>query len=418
MDIDAQDDGVLHPMIEELLRDGKTKTWPQLAKEHGLPTGDAAQKKWERFAKSQKIPHQFGKLEYKPPPIDWSKYDLKKFTTDENDNPKTKYYGEKTDFFKDITKDNSNIEILGGTQQIGGAKQQWVRWKETRPPLEELTPEQRKAFEERRHELESSQGQHTYQNSVQLGSTQNWVIIGCAHFPGHNRKIWYGLLRYISEHKIDGFIFAGDALDIRSLSAHDKGNVRDITLWQEYEQCLEPFNELHSVLPTDCKKVFLRGNHEDRYSRILREAENSRFGDALLSPESAMKLPENGWQILRNWKEDYVALTPDLDVFHGNRLGDNPSQKELKDCILANRSAIFFHTHRYGIASNGRIAAYNCGLLGDIDHDVFKYESWRVRQHWQNGFCIASILDDGSHFVNPVRCSKNGFVLDGRFYGG
>ena len=92
MDIGAQDDGVLHPMIEELLRDGKTKTWPQLAKEHGLPTGDAAQKKWERFAKSQKIPHQFGKLEYKPPPIDWSKYDLKRIVTDADDNPQTKTY--------------------------------------------------------------------------------------------------------------------------------------------------------------------------------------------------------------------------------------------------------------------------------------------------------------------------------------
>lgn len=408
-------------LIAELLQFGRIGSWSEIAERHGIANGNIARKRWAAWAVLNGYKTEIGtsppiKIENLPR-FDLSKMELRRVVTDADDNPQTKYYGQKVDYFKDLKPNDPNIEIIGGTHHVGG-NQQWVRWKEVKPTIEELTTEQRKEFETRRTELETAKGEHSYQNAAQTGKTENWVIVGCAHFPGHNKRIWNGLLRYISEHKIDGFVFAGDALDLRSLSAHETGKVRDITLWNEYESCLEPFKELHSALPNTCKKVFLYGNHEDRYLRTLKDNENSRFGDALLSPERAMKLPENRWNVLRNWKEDNVLITPELEVFHGNKLGDNPAQKELKDCILSNCSAIFFHTHRFGIASNGKIAAYNCGLLGDIDHEIFKYESRRTRQQWQNGFCLVSVLDDGTPFVNPVRCSVNGFALDGIFYGG
>jgi predicted phosphodiesterase len=634
--------------------------------------------------------------------------------------------------------DKADLELVGVSEAPSGGA--WNIYRKTKPPYAGLTPEQRKEFEEKRDDAERAKiSKHLDFKSESSGDFENWLILGCVHVPGHNRHLWEGVLTYLNETKVDGIILAGDFMDFKSLSSHEKGQDRGVTYWDELMAGCEAIDELESVLRKNAKRVFLNGNHCfssdtelltengwmnmeeylksdvrriatydidaksilyeeperviskrykgemhhwvgqkidvlvtpehkmfhltqhgnprfatsneiknrciqfvtaahnhneeynisddeirlaawvqtdgriirnaqmlyqskienvekiekllirmgldfrktsrdrdiksicgiklkskpltayefyikanqfklvekrkriddwvyklshrqfeifldtliladgsrhksspikscmlygmrdfleqvqllcvmnghsaslstyrgnqfrlnihkwkdsatlnsssaflnfnevdydghvwcftmskgtvisrrngkisiqgncDRYYRVLKEIENSRFGDALISPQKGLKLEARGWQYLNNWKEDYVLLGNNLEVVHGIYLSKNAAKTHLDAAAQVGRSVVFFHTHRMGTADNGTNTAWNCGFLGDKDSEVFRYVPRQVRQGWTNGFCLVTIDGRGQHYVTPVRCSDKHFFVSGKKYGG
>lgn len=244
---------------------------------------------------------------------------------------------------------------------------------------------------------------------------QMWVIIGCVHRPFHDPVLWDKFLKFLFHNRksITGIIVNGDFLDLRSLSSHDEFIPEGIDLSVEYSSGLQGIHEIEAQLHKDIRKIFIYGNHEDRFFRD--KSSIRKYGSTLKSPHEAMELTERKWEIIDDWKNGFVTLGNNLDVFHGVKVGMNAAKDQLQ--ALPSRSHIFNHTHRFGSYSNKKNAAYNIGCMIDFDHEVFKYVDRGVRESWTHGFGVAYIDNKGANHVYPIKVEPDKtFFFQGRIY--
>lgn len=243
---------------------------------------------------------------------------------------------------------------------------------------------------------------------------QMFVIIGCVHRPFHNKVLWDRFLNFLTENKskIDGFVINGDYLDLRSLSTHEDWIPKGLDLSVEYSDGLQGIEEIESCLKKSVKKYFNYGNHEDRFWRNKKDSR--KYGSALMTPTKALELEERGWEVNEDWKNGFITLGNDLDIYHGTKVGVNAASDQLK--ALPNRNHIFNHTHRFSTASNRTHAAYNTGCMIDRNHEMFHYVDRGTREGWANGFAVAYIDNKGKCYVTPIKCENNSFFFEGKIY--
>lgn len=244
---------------------------------------------------------------------------------------------------------------------------------------------------------------------------QMWIIIGCIHRPFHDKILWDKLIAFLKENSKDitGIIINGDYLDLRSLSSHEEWIPEGIDLSVEYSDGLQGIEDIESCLNKNIDKIFIYGNHEDRFFRDKKSIR--KYGSSLPAPHEALELEERGWEVITDWKNGYVTLGKNLDVFHGVKVGINAAKDQLAS--IPNRSHIFNHTHRFGTHSNKTNTAYNIGCMIDFNHDVFKYVDRGVRESWAQGFAIVYIDKKDNNYVYPIKVDEDGgFFFKGDIY--
>jgi hypothetical protein len=245
--------------------------------------------------------------------------------------------------------------------------------------------------------------------------SQMWVIIGCVHRPFHDKILWdkfIGFLKHNKE-KITGVLIDGDFLDLRSLSSHEEWIPDGVDLSMEYSDGAQGIRDIEDALNDDIEKVYMYGNHEDRFFRDKKSIR--KYGASLPSPHEAMELEEKGWEVITDWKNGYVTLGNLLDVYHGTKVGMNASKDQLN--ALPTRDHVFFHTHRVSSYSNQTNTAYNGGCMIDLDSDMFKYVDRGVRAAWSQGFIVAYIDDEGGNHVTQIKVRDDRhFFFEGLVY--
>lgn len=247
---------------------------------------------------------------------------------------------------------------------------------------------------------------------------QKWLVLSDVHRPFHSKKLWDKVLKLVKDmgSSLYGIVLAGDYLDLYTLGSYNTmslGLLEGIDLGFEYEDGLNGLIELQSALPKGCKKLFLYGNHEDRYFRTMNSRDHKKFGSALRDPIEALLLHENGWQVKTNWKDDFFTLGDHLDVCHGTYHNKHVAAKHLDQ---NGRSVMFGHTHRIQSFHLGNKAAFNIGGLFDIKDKAFGYMPRMSRRNWANGFAIVHIDDNGEFHTNQVTVWNDSFFAEGRKY--
>jgi len=247
---------------------------------------------------------------------------------------------------------------------------------------------------------------------------QKWLVLSDIHRPFHNQVLWSKVLQLIKDlgSSLYGVILAGDYLDLYTLGSYNAeslANLSGLTLQDEYIDGLQGIDELNSVLHKDAKKLFLFGNHEDRYFRHVKEKDNAKYGGALLNPIEALYLHEHNWEVKTDWQSDYFTLGKHLDVIHGVYTSINAAKAHLDK---TQHSVMFGHTHRVQCFHTGNKAAYNIGGLYDIKSKGFSYMPRLQRETWANGFAIVNINDDGEFYVEQVNVWKDKFFADSKMY--
>lgn len=157
------------------------------------------------------------------------------------------------------------------------------------------------------------------------------VVAGCIHFPAVNTKFYAGFLKFLEDNKdqIKGIHLIGDILDCKSLSTHDKGQVSDTTLEKEYSTSNIYLDKLDSVLAKGIEKNYIWGNHEERYTRLLKQVDTAKFGKALLSPTAGCRFKERGYTIQEDYLNAKIQLGKYLDLIHGQFITANATKKHL-----------------------------------------------------------------------------------------
>lgn len=248
-------------------------------------------------------------------------------------------------------------------------------------------------------------------------SLQRWIVISDVHRPFHNQTLWNKLLQLINDmgSSLYGIVIAGDYLDLYTLGSYNNeslANLSNITLQDEYINGLQGIDEINSAFK-GAKKLFLFGNHEDRYFRHIKEKDNAKYGGALINPVEALYLHERGWITKTDWQSDYFTLGKHLDIVHGVYTSIHAAKAHLDK---TQHSVMFGHTHRVQCFHQGNRASFNIGGLYDIKSKGFNYMPRFQRQMWANGFALVNVTDNGDFYVEQVNVWADKFLANGKMY--
>lgn len=258
-------------------------------------------------------------------------------------------------------------------------------------------------------------------NIIKNTSTEikSWIVIGCIHFPFHNKPFWNATLKLIeylvSENKLAGIILNGDVIDAHSLSRHNKGKITipGLTMSEEYRLTNIELDRLDRILTSDVQKHYLYGNHEMWYSQYMSETDSHKLGtDVVKSPKEALRLAERGFIVQENYKTAHVILG-DTEVHHGTYVNKHAAAKHGE---TMRRSNVFNHTHRTGSYLEGNMYSYNLGWMGDKDQPVFSYMDRIQKETWTNGFGKIDIDSDNISHVQQITWKNNKFIYNGKVY--
>lgn len=244
-----------------------------------------------------------------------------------------------------------------------------------------------------------------------------YISIGCAHAPFHLEPAFKAVQQLLNDNKsqIVGLVLAGDFLDMNSLSSHDKGKkpLPGVTLDWEYTESEILLNNLLDPLSSNVEKIYIWGNHEDRYHRYMGDIDNSKLGSSLEGPISGLKLVEKGFHIYENWKEDYIVLGHHLQVSHGEFYNIHSAKKHID---TYRKSILYYHTHRVQQYIEGAVGGYNGGSMADFSAPVFGYASRAMKNSWLNGFNSVHVDEQGFYHIQQIVCYNNSFVFGNKVY--
>lgn len=245
---------------------------------------------------------------------------------------------------------------------------------------------------------------------ISNGPSDYAVVIGDLHFPQHCQQTIDIFLQTIQELQPKTVILNGDTLDLLSISRYPKDIRHNYSLKDERVAYHEFLNDLLSVVGMDTVIYETSANHsgnsvEGRWWRYLSE----RLGELTSLPEIRDTLSyENVF--LGDYKKyiqmvDYVQLTDDFVVLHGDvvRKNGGASARGLLDKWFT--SLMHNHTHRFGFTAQ-RVP----GLGNKQDKQLYGWENgcacsldpvYASAPNWQQGFSIVG-LDDYNFSVEQV----------------
>lgn len=287
--------------------------------------------------------------------------------------------------------------------------------KQLRPRLTYQTDEQRREWQAL---IDQAKDMTPHALTLPPASGERWLVVSDVHRPFHNQVLWNKLLKLINDlgSNLHGICLAGDYLDLYTLGSYNADSLKNLsglTLQDEYLDGLQGIDDLEQAANKGVKKLFLYGNHEDRYFRHVADKDNAKYGGALVDPIEALRLTERGWIVKTDWQSDFFTLGTHLDIVHGIYIGVHAAKTHLD---RTSHSVMFGHTHRVQCFHTGNRAAFNIGGLFDINSKSFSYMNRFNRQLWANGFAIVNVDSSGCFFVEQVNVWDNRFLANGRMY--
>ena len=242
------------------------------------------------------------------------------------------------------------------------------------------------------------------------------LVISDCHIPFQNHKLMNGLYELLSDigKDIVGFHIIGDFLDLNSLSRHDiykRTAIPGITLDSEYADGNEVLDNFDNLLPDNCWKTFLYGNHEDRHSRWMSDVQNAKT--PLVAPDIALKLKDRGYEVKTNWSQDFIKVGSHLELIHGSYLNTYCAKKHMD---VLRGSVMFGHSHKIQNYIEGNQGGFNIGGMYDINSPAFNYASRAAKAQWQNGFAFVYIDSVGDYYVNQITANDGKFVYGNVLY--
>src|SRR3990167_4801793 len=251
---------------------------------------------------------------------------------------------------------------------------------------------------------------------------KSWIVSSDHHVPFHDQIIHKAFLEFIKDFKPDGFILNGDFVDMYSISRHITG-IKDledkdkqiIKLKKEFDGANSVLDDYDSVLPRNCEKHYLFGNHENRLERWFDEAMNGVL-DGLVSIEDNLFLLERGYKVYPEYPNGYMEIGK-LTITHGSWSPIYTASKHLNEY---RQSVLFGHTHTSQLFYAGGLGikqvGFNTGCMCDIDSKAMEYSKKTAR--WVHGFAIVySDITTGYFWVQLLNFFDKKLFYNKKLYG-
>lgn len=232
--------------------------------------------------------------------------------------------------------------------------------------------------------------------------TTRWVIWSDVHIPFANPVATELTLRFLDWYKPNVAILAGDLLDFYMLSSFDRDPRRRMTIDQDLAATNAYLDAVDRVLPADCEKVFVEGNHDDRLRRFLWHRAPELVPLNTLTLPGLLRLAERRWGYIPYYDPVNTSGAPGfyrsgILVMHGifARRWSGQSAKAHFDRFGGN--GVHGHTHRLGVfqhryfGDNGQHIWYEAGCQCSLE------PSYMPGPDWQNGLVAGRVWEDGGN---------------------
>jgi len=221
------------------------------------------------------------------------------------------------------------------------------------------------------------------------------IFLSDIHIPD-NIKL-EPIFRYMKDLKPEFVVLGGDILDAKGMHGIDSLPASQIKLeWYERDKkYLEDF--LHSVkkvVPKNCKLIYIEGNHEERYRRIMRRYPDA-WGDRFNFHRDVVKkiFPSAKWISYGDYSSFFKL--GDTVFIHGTVWPDAHAKKYALDhtpfkCIYGHLHHFQSYTTRRAMSDMSPRYAVTAGCLSNTTPE------WKkgAPNQWINGF-ISFTYDKG-----------------------
>lgn len=247
-----------------------------------------------------------------------------------------------------------------------------------------------------------------------------WVVAGDAHYPELHAPTFDAMRAFLTDNKVEGFVFGGDQFDNACISHHTKGKPllreRKAYVNDQLGFLKHVLNPLEAVLPKSAERVWIHGNH-DHWEDQLIEAHPEYDG---MQRRFTLGLEERGWKFIDCGKHFTKGK---LTIIHGDQLASsgyiaaNHSRKALE---IYGQNVLYHHMHAPQSSTkvmpfdvDARYMAWCAPILGKCNPHYLRNRATA----WLNGFTILEFWGNRGHFnLYPVIVSKGSFAYGGKLY--
>ena len=253
------------------------------------------------------------------------------------------------------------------------------------------------------------------------------VLLPDIHYPYHDESCLNAVFHFLKWFKPDEVVLLGDAMDMTAAShwLEEKGKRRTLEnkrIKKEYDGFdKDILSKLEKILPKNCKRVYLGGNHEDFIYQVVEK--NPRF-EGMLEPEIVLNLAERGWKWIPWQVKDKdggssigTYRVGKLLVFHGMYTNMYHAKKTVG---AFSRSVAYGHTHDVQLYAEAHVddlrsyhTAQSIGCLCKKSPAYMK----GFANRWVNAFGIVYVLPDGNYNLYVPIIIKGKFVFANKVFG-
>lgn len=211
---------------------------------------------------------------------------------------------------------------------------------------------------------------------------QRTIAASDAHAPYHDQHAFDLFLKVVTIFQPNLIVLNGDWLDFYACSAYDKDpeRLKNGRLQDELDQFKGLMRRLIPVCPSDCRKVFIPGNHEDRLRRHLWRNPTLHGLTALELP-NLLGLDEFG---IEYQPQEITLAGGNLVIKHGTKVRPKAGASAMAELEAEKYSAstITGHTHRIGstlcTTRRGVVGAWEGGSLCSRDVEYTSNPDWQL----------------------------------------
>lgn len=249
------------------------------------------------------------------------------------------------------------------------------------------------------------------------------VLLPDFHHPYHNKPAVSAVFQFIKWFKPHSINILGDGMNMDPFN-HWKKKQEDneYFIGKTVKGYYEAFDRdiltpLEKLIPRDCERIFLEGNHEDWVNRVTRKDTTLK---GAVEPEILLNLKERDWEWIPYIKNNKRGIKRygKLLTFHGQYLNKYHAAKTAdtysKSCAYGHTHDIQSYTKVFTDDSMGFHTAQSIGCLCNLSPDFME---GRVNR-WVNAFGVLFVRDDGMFNLYVPIIIKGRFTFAGKTFGG
>jgi len=233
------------------------------------------------------------------------------------------------------------------------------------------------------------------------------------HHPYHSKEAISCLFQIVKDIKPSIFILGGDNMDMDTISSYNVKKpklVEDKRISKDYDDFQKDIlNPLEELLPSNCKKYFMLGNHEERVKWLIEKQPNL---EGLLEVDKNLKLDD--W-IVKEYKD--VLQIDHMCFAHGIYYNKYHAEKNVR---IYQKNIFTGHAHTsqvYTSVSPVDSMPKQGVSVGCLCSRNPQYAEDKPN-HWVNQFLLFYLLTDGTFRYELItiifgRCIVNGKLYDG-----